>query len=135
MATGDPELRKELDATLHTRRELGPDYETELLDSFMEKLDRAVDQRVRRQLSERRLQVARGADARRPEGLPGGFGERFGFAALSLVLAVPLSAIGAVNAGLTGLLVSWAGIVGVNVVQAGHSFGRARRERAAGDAA
>ncbi|POX38272.1 hypothetical protein C3486_24120 [Streptomyces sp. Ru73] len=133
MTTGDPELRKELDATLHTRRELGPDYEAELLDSFMEKLDRAVDQRVRRGVAERQMQVARG-DVRRPAGPAGGFGERFGFAAVSLVLAVPLSAIGAANAGLTGLLVSWAGIVGVNVAQASPSFGRSRRERAARDA-
>ncbi|MGI5469132.1 hypothetical protein [Streptomyces sp. CA-132043] len=126
MATGDPELRKELDATLHARRELGPDYETELLDSFVEKLDRTVDQRVRRRLAERQMQVARGSRPRQ-EGLPGGFGERFGFAALSLVLAVPLSAIGVTHAGLVGLLVTWAGILGVNVVQAGHATGRFRR--------
>ncbi|WP_030617518.1 hypothetical protein [Streptomyces sclerotialus] len=133
MATGDPELRKELDATLHTRRELGPDYEAELLDSFMEKLDRAVDTRVRRQVAERQMQVARGARPQHAQGLPSGFSERFGFAATSLVLAVPLSAIGAVNAGLAGLLVTWVGIVGVNVAQASHAFGRSRRERAARD--
>ncbi|WP_052864557.1 hypothetical protein [Streptomyces niger] len=132
MATGDPELRKELDATLHARKELGPDYEAELLDSFVEKLDRTVEQQVRRRLAERQLQVARGTHPPQ-QGLPSGFGERFGFAATSLVLAVPLSAIGAVNAGLAGLLVTWVGIVGVNVAQASHAFGRSRRERAARD--
>ncbi len=45
------------------------------------------------------------------------FGERFGFGIISLVLAVPLSAIGVANAGMEGLVVAWLGIVGVNVAQ------------------
>ena len=49
---------------------------------------------------------------------------------VSLVLAVPLSAIGGGVAHLPGLLVAWAGIVGVNVVQAArvtpNFFGRRR---------
>jgi len=59
--------------------------------------------------------VARGA--RSPDSSDS-FGERFGFGIVSLVLAVPLSAIGAGISGLPGLLVAWGGIVGVNVVQA-----------------
>lgn len=119
MATHDPELAKELDAALQTRKELGPEYEAELVDSFLEKLDKAVDQRVRRQLAERQMTVARGAQPRGPQlGSGSGFGSRMGFAVISLVLAVPLSAISVVNAGLPGLLVAWAGIVGVNAVQA-----------------
>ncbi|MEV0374092.1 hypothetical protein AB0I10_30520 [Streptomyces sp. NPDC050636] len=124
MATHDPELRKELDATLQTRKELGSEYESELVEAFLDKLDKDVDRRVRRQLAEQQMQVARGAHPPRRGGGGGGagtgFAERFGFATVSLVLAVPLSAIAAVNAGLTGLLVSWAGIVGVNAV---HSSG------------
>ncbi|MET9294909.1 hypothetical protein [Streptomyces sp. NPDC003077] len=121
MATHDPELKKELDATLQTRKELGEEYESELVESFLDKLDTAVDQRVRRQLAERQMQVARGT-YRPPKTSAGGrgFGERFGFAGLSLVLAIPLSAIAAGNEGLVGLLVTWAGILGVNVVQASH---------------
>ncbi|GES32215.1 hypothetical protein AB0G60_26225 [Streptomyces angustmyceticus] len=119
MATHDPELRKELDATLQTRKELGPEYEAELLESFLEKLDRGVEQRVRRQLAEQQVQVARGARPPRPGGDARGMWERFGFAAFSLVLAVPLSAIAAAYAGDVGLLLCWAGIVGVNAVQSG----------------
>jgi hypothetical protein len=124
MATHDPELRKELDATLQTRKELGSEYESELVESFLAKLDKDVDRRVRRQLAEQQIQVARGS--RPPRGGPGGgfgpggFGERFGVAIASMALAVPLSAIAAVNAGLVGLLVCWTGIVGVNAV---HSVG------------
>ncbi|UKY50655.1 hypothetical protein [Streptomyces inhibens] len=120
MATHDPDLRKELDATLQTRKELGPEYESELVESFLEKLDKNVDRRVRRQLAEQQVQVARGDRPPRREVAGRDFWERFGVAALSLVLAVPLSAIATINAGLPGLLVCWAGIVGVNAV---HSVG------------
>ncbi|WP_327189586.1 hypothetical protein [Streptomyces xinghaiensis] len=123
MEARDPELKKDLNATLHARGELGPEYESELVDSFLEKLDGAVDRRVRRQLAESQMVVARGS---RPpgarEGCGDSFGDRYGFGIISLVLAVPLSAIGAGVAGLPGLIVSWIGIVGVNAV---HGSGRA----------
>ncbi|MDX6363750.1 MAG: hypothetical protein QOC85_2760 [Streptomyces sp.] len=119
MEAPDAELKKELDATLHARRELGEDYEPALVESFLEKveqrLDGAVDRRVRRQLAEQQMVVARGA--RSPQSADS-WGERFGFGIVSLVLAVPLSAIGGGVAGLPGLLVAWVGIVGVNAVQA-----------------
>ena len=115
----DAELKKELDATLHARRELGAEYESALVDSFMEKveqrLDGTVDRRVRRRLAEQQMAMAR--DARSPRSADS-WGERFGFGIVSLVLAIPLSAIGVVNEHLPGLLVAWGGIVGVNVVQA-----------------
>ncbi len=142
MSAHDAELKKELDATLHTRRELGPEYEDELVESFLEKLDAAVDQRVRRQLAEQQMVVARGGPAaygehggrpgsRSPE-LPAGWGPRLGLAVASLVLAVPLSAIAVVNAHLPGLLICWGGIAGVNAVQASRSwFGRGGDEDAA----
>lgn len=138
MTARDPDLKKDLDATLQTRKELGAEYESELIDSFLEKvehrieqkLDAAADRQVRRHLAERRMNAARGGGRDGGAGT-GSFGERFGFAAVSLVLAVPLSAIGAVNAHLPGLLVTWAGIVGVNVVHAagGRPWGAGARGR------
>ncbi|MFH9868901.1 hypothetical protein ACH4NT_22875 [Streptomyces lydicus] len=135
MATHDPDLRKELDATLQTRKELGPEYESELVESFLEKLAGTVDLRVRRQLAEQQVQVARGARPPRPAGGGSDFWQRFGVAALSLVLAVPLSAVAAVNAGLPGLLVCWAGIVGVNAVHSAslRNLLRRRTERREGE--
>ncbi|MDC0767912.1 hypothetical protein [Streptomyces sp. HD] len=119
MDARDTELKKELNASLQARRELGEEYESALVDSFMEKVDQridgAVERRMRRQLAEQQMTVARGARSPRPTD---SFGERFGFGIVSLVLAVPLSAIGAGTAHLPGLLVTWIGIVGVNVVQA-----------------
>lgn len=119
MDARDPELKKELNATLQARRELGEEYESALVDSFLEKVDQridgAVDRRLRRQLAEQQMVTARGA--RSPKSTDS-FGERFGFGIVSLVLAIPLSAIGGGVAHLPGLLVSWVGIVGVNAFQA-----------------
>lgn len=119
MDARDADLKKELDATLQARRELGEDYESALVDSFLEKVDQridgAVERRVRRQLAEQQMVVARGA--RKPSPTDS-WGERYGFGIVSLVLAVPLSAIGGGIAHLPGLLVAWAGIVGVNAFQA-----------------
>ncbi|MYV90781.1 hypothetical protein [Streptomyces sp. SID1034] len=128
----DAELKKELDATLHARRELGPDYEPALVESFLEKVeqrvDASVDRRVRRQLAEQQMVVARGGSPAR-SGSDSHFGERFGFALISLVLAVPLSAIGRVNGGFDGLVVTWLGIVGVNAVHAAHRWPWLRHRR------
>ncbi|MEV6169530.1 hypothetical protein AB0L99_15055 [Streptomyces sp. NPDC051954] len=121
MDARDAEIKKELNATLQARRELGEDYESALVDSFLEKVDQridgAVERRVRRQLAEQQMVVAR--DSRSPKANDSdSFGERWGFGIVSLILAVPLSGIGGGVADLPGLLVAWAGIVGVNVVQA-----------------
>ncbi|MEV8601900.1 hypothetical protein AB0465_18715 [Streptomyces griseoviridis] len=135
MDTRDAELKKELNATLQARRELGEEYESALVDSFLEKVDQridgAVERRVRRQLAEQQMATARGARSPRPTDT---WSERFGFAIVSLVLAIPLSAIGGGVAGRSGLLFTWAGIVGVNLFQALRGnpdlFAGRRRERA-----
>ncbi|WP_078662636.1 hypothetical protein [Streptomyces bicolor] len=138
MEARDTELKKELNATLQARRELGDEYESALVDSFMEKVDQridgAVERRLRRQLAEQQMVVARGARSPKPTD---SFGERFGFGIVSLVMAIPLSGIGGGVAGLSGLLVTWVGIVGVNVVQAVRTnpglFRGWRRKAAKGD--
>ncbi|MFD5414334.1 hypothetical protein ACFV4Q_32845 [Streptomyces nojiriensis] len=118
------ELKKEFDATMDARRELGPEYEAALVDSFVEK----VDTQVRRRLAEERLSAARGG-GRAPSAAPGdgNFGELFGFAIITLVLAIPLSAIAVTQAQLPGLIVAWAGIAGVNFTHA-HRLRRGTRE-------
>ncbi|MDJ0341302.1 hypothetical protein QMK19_14685 [Streptomyces sp. H10-C2] len=120
MDARDPELKKELAATLQARKDLGAEYESELVDSFMEKVDQRLDshveQRVRRQLAEQQTSFARaGRGPGQPE--PNARFARYGFAGFTMIAAIPLSAIGAVNAGGGGLLITWAGIVGVNVAQ------------------
>ncbi|MEW1721136.1 hypothetical protein [Streptomyces sp. NPDC093109] len=135
MDARDPELKKELDATLQARRDLGADYEPALVESFLEKveesLDRTVDRRVRQRLAEEQILAARGTT--RPSGAAvEGFGGRFGFAVISLVLAIPLSAIAVANAGIEGLFVCWLGIVAVNALSSARPWPRAtgrKRER------
>lgn len=124
------ELKKELSATLDARRELGPEYEAALVDSFVEK----VDTQVRRRLAEERLAAARGTAPGAQDSPDGNFGERFGFAIITLVLAIPLSAIGAAQADLSGLIVAWIGILGVNYVHA-TKFRRRHRDGRDGRAA
>ncbi|MEU8588242.1 hypothetical protein AB0C59_14775 [Streptomyces sp. NPDC048664] len=118
MDTRDSDLRTELHATLQARRELGEEYDSALVDSFLEQLGRridgVVDRQVRRGLAEQQTVMARGARSPRATD---SWGERFGFGIVSLVLAVPLSAIGGGIGHLPGLLITWAGLVGVNVVQ------------------
>ena len=70
---------------------------------------------LRRQLAEQQMATARGTRSPKPTD---SFGERFGFGIVSLVAAIPLSGIGGGVACLRGLLVTWIGIVGINVVQA-----------------
>ncbi|WP_326600587.1 hypothetical protein [Streptomyces sp. NBC_01803] len=120
----DSDLRRDLDAAVQTRKELGETYESELIDSFLEKveqrIDASVDKRVRRQLAEQQMVIARGGRPASPGGSEShGPGAAFGLAALSLVLAIPLSAIAAVQTGLAGMLICWIGIVGVNACYAG----------------
>lgn len=126
-APTDNELGKELHATLRARKELGPEYEAELIESFLEKvtarIDTQVQSRVRRELAQQQTSSARVAtrSGSRPFGTDDDHGHRnryFGLATVSLVLAVPLSAIGANTDHLPGLLVTWAGIVAVNVAHA-----------------
>jgi anti-sigma factor RsiW len=49
----DEDVRRDLEATVAARRELGPSHDRELIEGFLERidkeLDRRVDERVRRQ--------------------------------------------------------------------------------------
>jgi hypothetical protein len=148
MDASDVDLRKELDATLQARKELGPDYESALVESFVAKVEKqlagTLDRQVRRQLAEQQMAAARGPAARSGAGqeagdgsdygadygtgygVSPGFGERFGFVVVSLILAIPLSAIGVVNAGFKGLVISWFGVVAVNAVHAARGWGLGR---------
>ncbi|WP_443064628.1 hypothetical protein [Streptomyces sp. NBC_00582] len=64
------DLKKELDAALQTRRERGEEYESALVDSFLEKVDQridaAVERRVRRGFAQAQTATAR--DSRLPQG-------------------------------------------------------------------
>ncbi|MDP9433224.1 MAG: hypothetical protein M3P91_11060 [Actinomycetota bacterium] len=50
------ELREDLQASVAARRELGPEYEAELLDAFLERVDRRIDGHVAHRVGSRSLQ-------------------------------------------------------------------------------
>ena len=100
-------LRDDLSAAIGARRELGRDYEPEVVDSFLERVDRRIDERVE-------SRVRQGA----PPGPATDRAHGTGLAVASLALGIPLSAIAGEFGDLPGLVSAWLGIVGVNVVQA-----------------
>ena len=113
------EMRKDLDAAVQTRKELGPEYESEIVDSFLSRIDDRLDAQVERRVRER---LAEHGAAPHPRGraftpkLP----------VISLAMAIPLSGVGGGTAGLPGLVTVWAGIVGVNIAA---SLGELRAQR------
>ncbi|KRV48759.1 hypothetical protein AQ490_23085 [Wenjunlia vitaminophila] len=117
MSARENELKKELGATLEARKELGDEYESALIESFLDKLDTRlesqVEQKVRRGLAERTT-----SSHRPPEQPKRPFQDSLPY--VSLAFAIPLSAIGGEAGGLPGLLISWLGIVGVNVAAFWH---------------
>ena len=98
--------REELDAAIATRRELGERLEPEVVDTFLDRVEHAIDARVDARLSER----LRGAVRRR-----GGDGGAVPIAVCSLIFGIPITAIAAGTVGLPGLITAWAGIAIVNL--------------------
>ncbi|NUT43685.1 MAG: hypothetical protein HOV86_27210 [Thermoactinospora sp.] len=102
-------LRDDLQATLDARRDLGPEYETALVDSFVERLDAAIAARVHAELH--------GPAPARPKQHNGG-AAMIPIALGSMGIGIPLTAIAASNAGLVGLTITWIAIVVINVAAA-----------------
>jgi hypothetical protein len=126
--------RDELRATVEARRDLGPDYEHALIESFLEKIDATIDARVRAEVAAQNgYQGYPG-----PQGHPGPHGGphpgqgkphkqgdgTIPIALGSLGIGIPLTAIASGEAGLPGLFLAWTGIILVNIAAA---FGRRRR--------
>ena len=95
---------------VEARRELGEDMEPALIDAFLDRVEAAAE--------------ARAAERQRPAPQPwqgDGRGEQLALSIISLGTGIPITAIAAEQGGVVGMLVVWAGIVGVNF-----SFARRR---------
>lgn len=103
--------REELEAALGARRELGRDYEDALVESFLDRIDRRVDERAR-------TAVERSAPRRAAAPAQTGPPLQFVLGVVSLGTGIPITAIAGSTAGTGGLLLAWTGIVGVNVAHA-----------------
>ncbi|MFI6503028.1 hypothetical protein [Nonomuraea typhae] len=103
-------LREELQATLDARRDLGPEYEQALVDSFIERLDTTIAARVRAEVDSYGPPPGRKQKSRGSEMIPIALG--------SLGLGIPLTAIAGSTAGELGLILAWISIIVVNLVAA-----------------
>jgi hypothetical protein len=96
--------REDVASAVGARQELGEDLEPAVVDAFLEKVEHAIEQRT---AAERGRHYT---DDRS--------GQRLALAIVSLGTGVPITAIAAEQGGVVGMLVAWAGIVGVNVANA-----------------
>jgi hypothetical protein len=94
--------RDELEAVLAARRELEPEHEQALVESFLDRIGTAIDTRIDERL----------AEAKKPRK------GSSGIAVESLLFGIPITAIAGGEAGLAGMIVAWVGIVLVNFANA-----------------
>ena len=111
MANPNEETRRDVEAALAARRELGTDYEEAIAAGLLDRVDQLAVMRagdLRREADRGHEVVRAERDSRR---------QRFVLGIISLGVGVPITAISAnsVEPGIVGMLISWAGIVGVNV--------------------
>src|SRR5215831_14170686 len=107
--------REELSATLAARHELGPEYDAALVDSLADRVEQVVKARVAAA-----QQVPTPPAPVQVQGASGALsaGQRLAVAAISLGVAIPCLAIAGAAAGVTGVIVTWAGIAAVNLAAA-----------------
>lgn len=91
--------RDDLAASLAARRELGPDYDAAFVEAVAERIERAI--------AARRPVVAENEKAERAMALT--------VVCVSLGVSIPVTAIAANQAGLSGLVVAWLALVAINV--------------------
>ena len=110
MSTPDEETRRDVQAALAARRELGLEYEEAIAAGLLDRVNQLALMRASdlRREAERADQVARGEKESRTQ--------RFVLGIVSLGAGIPITAISSsVEPGLLGVAIAWAGIVGVNV--------------------
>ncbi len=96
-------------AALEARRELGPELEQALVDSFVARVEHALTQRGSTELSERQ---------RRSEDVRADSRNQMILGIVSLVMAIPLTAIASGQLGVLGIIITWLAIVTVNLAYA-----------------
>jgi hypothetical protein len=99
--------RDDVESAVAARQELGPEMEPAVVDAFLDKVERAVEARSAAEKAERAYRGSYADDG----------GTSFVLALVSLGTGIPITAIAADAGGVQGMIVAWAGIVGVNVAQ------------------
>jgi len=118
--SSSPLSSEEIRAAAEVHRELGPDYQSAVIESFLDRVGREIDARVEARISAgaRSSAPPLGARPARPPRQV----QPAVIALGSMVLAIPLSAVavasGAHPAGFWGLLVVWIAIAVINIAYA-----------------
>ncbi len=113
MSDSSRELRRDVDASLATRAELGPAYDAEIAAGLADRIEQLVAIRTAE------LRVGSGESKQELEADRSSRTQRFVLGIISLGAGIPITAIAANSEpGLGGVLVAWAGIVGVNIAYA-----------------
>lgn len=102
----------EIRAAAETHRDLGPEYQSAVVESFLDRVGKEIDARVDARLAAAHMSDQRPARQRRE-------GSSLALAIVSMALGIPLTAI-AVAAGnnppgFAGVLVIWIAIAVINV--------------------
>jgi hypothetical protein len=100
------EVRKDLRAAVAARQELGPEYEAEIIEGFLAKLDAHTEQHLA-------TPPVKAAEPSR-ETDPGGLA----LAIVSVVAGIPITAIAANQEGAFAIVICWGGLVGINLARA-----------------
>jgi len=95
----DPEIRRELEATVEARHELGAAHDRELIDGFLERIGKEIDRRVDERVA--RKTATRHGSAINPA---------------NLAVCIPIIAIAGGIGGLTGLIVAFLALAFVFVL-------------------
>jgi hypothetical protein len=98
--------REDVEALLEVRRELGPSYDAALVDSFADRIEKAVAERVDTQIAQHGARQA---------SVAGAGGRQLALGIVSVVAAIPVSIVLGVTGNFPALLVAWLGIVLVNM--------------------
>lgn len=110
------EIRKDLRAAVAARQELGPDYEPEIIDAFLEKLDaQAAARGIVPTAQPQQVQFVPQTPSRETD--PGGLA----LAIVSVGAGIPITAIAAAQEGVIAIIICWGGLVGINLAR---SIGR-----------
>lgn len=129
--SSSPLTPDEIRAAAETHHELGPEYQSAVIDSFLDKVGREIDARVDARIAARQVGqpgqfAAPGQYAHPGQYMPPAPPTRrsrersaFALAVISMALGIPLSGIavaaGTNPVGLAGLVVIWLAIAVINV--------------------
>jgi hypothetical protein len=108
---------EEIRAAAETHRDLGPEYQSAVIESFLDRVGREIDARVDARVAAAHVPNQQPASQHRER-------SPLALAIVSMALGIPLSAIavaaGSNPPGFAGLLVIWLAIAVINVAYSRH---------------